>query len=294
MAARGAVHAPMGGSFKRAKHALGEALGARIVREALKRLALSPMGGRLLLYTGAPSTIKPSNGSRRYFSMRALPGRNRLSSMQVRRVPCTMSHFASDAMRTRRAQLTALGARMTRKGLGLPLERAPIRVIGTPLRRPLRWHDECSAFAMTTESNASPPRILVAEDNLDMRQLVADCLRRDGYEVQEVADGDELLVRIEETFALQRTAKRLDLVVTDVNMPGYTGLEILTGIRDAGLTIPVILMTASQNDSLRAEAGSLHAAFLQKPFLAEQLRELVRSVLRQLGSGETPRASEHS
>jgi len=127
-----------------------------------------------------------------------------------------------------------------------------------------------------------------------MRQLVADCLRRDGYEVQEVADGDELLVRIEETFALQRTAKRLDLVVTDVNMPGYTGLEILTGIRDAGLTIPVILMTASQNDSLRAEAGSLHAAFLQKPFLAEQLRELVRSVLRQLGSGETPRASEHS
>ena len=44
-----------------------------------------------------------------------------------------------------------------------------------------------------------PARIVVAEDDLEMRRLVADCLRKEGYEVHEVADGAELLLRIEDS-----------------------------------------------------------------------------------------------
>jgi two-component system, NtrC family, response regulator AtoC len=126
-----------------------------------------------------------------------------------------------------------------------------------------------------------PARIVIAEDDFEMRRLVADCLRREGYEVHEVADGAELLVRIEDSFFLRCIPVPIDLFVTDIRMPVYTGLEIVGGMREAGLEVPVVIMTAFGNPETRKKAEALGAALLDKPFKMEALRALVRRLLRQ-------------
>jgi len=126
-----------------------------------------------------------------------------------------------------------------------------------------------------------PARIVVAEDDFEMRRLVADCLRKEGHEVHEVADGAQLLLRIEDSFFLRRVAAPIDLFVTDIHMPVHTGLEIVRGLREAGLNMPVVIMTAFGNPETRARAEALGAALLDKPFKMEVLRGLVRRLLRQ-------------
>jgi len=136
-----------------------------------------------------------------------------------------------------------------------------------------------------TESTAAaverPARIVIAEDDFEMRRLVADCLCREGYEVQEVADGAQLLLRIEDSFFLRSLPFPIDLFVTDIRMPVYTGLEIVSGMREAGLQMPVVIMTAFGNPETRKKAEALGAALLDKPFKMEALRALVRRLLRQ-------------
>lgn len=124
-----------------------------------------------------------------------------------------------------------------------------------------------------------PARIVVAEDDFEMRRLVADCLRKQGYEVQEAADGGELPLRIEGDLVTRRDPIPLDLFVTDIRMPVYTGLEIVAGLREAGLDMPVIIMSAFGNPETRERAEALGAALLDKPFKMEQLRALVRRLL---------------
>jgi DNA-binding response OmpR family regulator len=126
-----------------------------------------------------------------------------------------------------------------------------------------------------------PARIVIAEDDFEMRRLVADCLRREGYEVHEVADGAELLLRIEDSFFMRRIPVPIDLFVTDIRMPVYTGLEIVSGMREADLKMPVVIMTAFGNPETRERAQALGAELLDKPFKMEALRELVRRLLRQ-------------
>lgn len=126
-----------------------------------------------------------------------------------------------------------------------------------------------------------PARIVIAEDDLEMRRLVADCLRREGYEVDEVADGAELLLRVEDSFFMRCVPVPIDLFITDIRMPVYTGLEIVSGMREAGLETPVVIMTAFGNLETRERAEALGAALLDKPFKMEALRALVRRLLRQ-------------
>jgi two-component system response regulator AtoC len=131
------------------------------------------------------------------------------------------------------------------------------------------------------QARARPAWIIVADDDEDMRQLVAHSLRREGYDVQEVSNGSELLVRIEDSLVFKRKPDPVDLFITDVQMPGYTGLEIVTGLREAGMHMPVIIMTAFEASETRVRAEALGAAFLPKPFDGEQLCALVRHVLAQ-------------
>ena len=129
-----------------------------------------------------------------------------------------------------------------------------------------------------------PARIVVAEDDFEMRRLVADCLRKEGYEVHEVADGAELLLRIEDSFILRRVPAPVDLFVTDIRMPVYTGLEIVSGLREAGMHVPVVIMTAFGNPETRERAEALGAVLLDKPFKMEVLRAVVRRLLRQMSN----------
>jgi len=110
-----------------------------------------------------------------------------------------------------------------------------------------------------------------------MRRLVSECLRKAGYEVHEVVDGPALLRYAEGSLMIRA---RTDLVVTDVRMPGYSGLEIVTCLREAGVHVPVVIMTAFGNLEIQQRAEQLGATLLDKPFKMDELKAVVERLLR--------------
>ena len=118
---------------------------------------------------------------------------------------------------------------------------------------------------------ARPSRVLVAEDDVEMRRLVGGRLRRAGVEVVEARDGHEAL----EAIALVHgdgVGARFDLVVSDVKMPGLGGLQLLECLRSGGWSMPVILITAFGSAETHESARRLgaHAVF-DKPFDVDDL-----------------------
>jgi DNA-binding NtrC family response regulator len=121
-----------------------------------------------------------------------------------------------------------------------------------------------------------PYEVLVAEDDDDMRHLVAQALRDEGFRVVEARSGRELLGLIGSRM-VKLGGPPLGLIVTDVRMSGATGLEILAGLRERDWSTPVILMTAFGDAKLHAEADRLGAlAVFDKPFDVHALRRLLR------------------
>lgn len=126
------------------------------------------------------------------------------------------------------------------------------------------------------------PRILLADDEPAVRTLVASVLRTEGYEVVEASDGAELVELVEAAFwARKRHRVGVSLVLTDVRMPEFSGIDVLWILRATSWEVPVILMGSWEDDPARIEAGELGAnAFLRKPLDLEALRRVVRATLR--------------
>jgi len=131
------------------------------------------------------------------------------------------------------------------------------------------------------ERAASFAPVLLAEDDSELRTLVADTLRSDGFQVVEARDGFELLDRIEAAIAWGgRSHPPISLVITDVRMPGMSGVDVLTILRCAYWATPVILVSAFADATLRREARELGAtAVLAKPFDLDELRDAVRAAV---------------
>lgn len=125
-----------------------------------------------------------------------------------------------------------------------------------------------------------PPRsrVVVAEDDAGMLELVAFALRNDGHEVIEVTDGGRLLVRLASQLRTERGVDA-DLIVSDIRMPVMSGLAMLKALRDAHWTKPVILMTAFADEETRNRAARLGARLLDKPFTMEGLCAAVDEAL---------------
>ncbi|NUQ73558.1 MAG: response regulator [Polyangiaceae bacterium] len=122
--------------------------------------------------------------------------------------------------------------------------------------------------------------IVVADDDDDMRSLLSGLFRADGFVVSEAKDGQELLAMLVARTAPDGTPIAPDLVVTDVQMPGATGIRVLSHVRRAHPTVPVILITAFGSVELHAQAKRLGAAtVLDKPFDIGELRKLVQRLL---------------
>jgi DNA-binding response OmpR family regulator len=133
--------------------------------------------------------------------------------------------------------------------------------------------------AQTASVERAPGRILLAEDDDDMRNLLAGALRAEGFQVFEVSDGDELIERITCDLLLGEGSCSVDLIITDVRMPGANGLTVLEGLRRVDGWTPVIIITAFGDDMIHAEAHRLGAvAVLDKPFDIGHLRRLARVV----------------
>jgi CheY-like chemotaxis protein len=132
-----------------------------------------------------------------------------------------------------------------------------------------------------SEAQAKQSRwILVADDDEEMRDLLSSVLKADGFTVSEAKDGQELLSMLVAKTAPDGSALAPDLVVTDVQMPGATGMRVLAHVRRAHPTVPVILITAFGSAELHAQAKRLGAAtVLDKPFDLAVLRKLVQRIL---------------
>jgi DNA-binding response OmpR family regulator len=121
------------------------------------------------------------------------------------------------------------------------------------------------------------PRILVAEDDGSMRELIVASLRADGYEVTAAGDLD----RLGESVGVDLGPDAVAMIVTDNRMPGCTGLELLTALRAARWQTPVILITAFGSEATHQQAATLGAAaVLDKPFPLPRLQALVRAMIQ--------------
>lgn len=117
-------------------------------------------------------------------------------------------------------------------------------------------------------------RILIVEDDEDVRALIGHKLRRAGFDVAEAGDGEEGLAAAR--------ASRPDLIVLDWMMPKLTGIQVCAQIRsDTELPQPrILLLTAKSQDSDIALAMATGAdAYLIKPFRANDLLEQVTALL---------------
>ena len=138
--------------------------------------------------------------------------------------------------------------------------------------------------------SATPMTVLVADDDEDMRALVAGTLRSDGYAVIEARDGAELLKLLDPACDDSPTLPQV--VVTDIMMPRLSGLGVLDALRRANLRVPVILMTVLADNSVYTLAKRLGAAgVLRKPFEIDDLRAAVgKAVVAYSKAPATPRA----
>lgn len=119
---------------------------------------------------------------------------------------------------------------------------------------------------------AKTPRILVVDDDPEMRALLLDVLTNEGYEVVEAKDGTEAVLALR--------ARKFDLILMDKNMPGPSGLDLLPGFRRVSPWSPIIMMTAFGDVPSYMEAVEKGAVeFLFKPFRMEELKAAVTKAL---------------
>jgi DNA-binding response OmpR family regulator len=125
-----------------------------------------------------------------------------------------------------------------------------------------------------------PSRVLVVDDEANIRRIVASYLRADGFEVAEAADGRAALT------AFDRTEP--DLVILDVMMPGLDGIEVLRELRRRS-DVYVIMLTARAEETDRVIGLSVGADdYVGKPFGAKELVARVKAVLRRRREGSGP------
>jgi len=117
------------------------------------------------------------------------------------------------------------------------------------------------------------PRILIVDDEVTIRGSLEESLAADGYEVDPAESGEEALARCH--------AGTYDLIITDLRLPGVSGLDILQALRNQGNATPVIMMTAYGDVDTAVSAMRLGAYdFIRKPFKLSEIRRQVRAALR--------------
>jgi len=111
--------------------------------------------------------------------------------------------------------------------------------------------------------------IMTVDDSASIRQMVAFTLKQNGCTVVEAVDGRDALNKL--------SAQKVDMLLTDLNMPNLDGIGLIKGVRSGSLNkfIPIIMLTTESQDSRKAEA----TGWIVKPFKPEQLIAVVKKVL---------------
>lgn len=137
-------------------------------------------------------------------------------------------------------------------------------------------------FAVLPGSNRSAPparriRVAIAEDDDEQRAALQGALEDEGFEVLAFEDGFELV----DYFADHPARRRWpDAVITDVGMPGRSGLDAIELARAHGVLAPVFVVTGLPNEQVRAHAARVGVTLLlRKPIEVESLAQAIRALV---------------
>ncbi len=110
--------------------------------------------------------------------------------------------------------------------------------------------------------------ILIVDDEKSMRDFLKILLTKEGYQVMAAGDGEQALSLL--------SKNSIDLVISDIRMPGISGLELLARMRDGGDNIPVIMITAfaSPNDAVQAMKNGAYD-YISKPFNVDEIKSVI-------------------
>jgi signal transduction histidine kinase len=169
--------------------------------------------------------------------------------------------------------------RTTAKGLGLGLSivRTLVELHGGTIEARCRerggaeFHFTLPLQMAAVSSGAEPDafrRVLVVDDDKDIRELLEDRLRAKGYLVETETDGLRALKAV--------TSKRFSGVILDIGIPSLDGMEVLKQIRQSDEQLPIIMVTASgaKDSAIQAISFGAHA-YLLKPFDVEELEQVI-------------------
>ena len=120
-------------------------------------------------------------------------------------------------------------------------------------------------------------KILVVEDELELNELFCKTLKRNGYETYSVTDAKKALKMLESIG--------IDLIISDVMMPGMDGFEFVRQIREAQMNLPIMLITAKA-DIMDKQAGFLSGAddYMVKPIHLQEMLLRIQALLRRAKS----------
>jgi CheY-like chemotaxis protein len=130
-----------------------------------------------------------------------------------------------------------------------------------------------------TRLASKPFCVFLAEDDLELRALMADLLRRDGHVVCESSNGETMLFHLVRLGLERRDSLQTEsIVICDIRMPGCDGLTVLRSLREHGMQCPPFVFTTAFPDAATLkEAETLGALrVFEKPFEIGELRSLVR------------------
>ncbi|MDD4951638.1 MAG: response regulator [Desulfovibrionaceae bacterium] len=116
--------------------------------------------------------------------------------------------------------------------------------------------------------------IMTVDDSASVRQMVSFTLKDAGYNVVEAVDGNDAITKMQ---------GRVDMIVTDLNMPVMDGIKLIKSVRAHTdyRFIPIVMLTTESQDEKKQEGRSAGATgWIVKPFKPEQLLSVVRRVLR--------------
>src|SRR5213596_1572766 len=129
-------------------------------------------------------------------------------------------------------------------------------------------------------------RILLVEDETNLRRTLTDLLKSDGYVVESSGDGLEAQNRA--------LSQAYDLIILDVMLPSRNGFDICRHLRKSGVNTPILMLTA--RSELNNKVQGLKAGgddYLTKPFETPELQARIEALLRRAASGPRPEVKSY-
>jgi DNA-binding NtrC family response regulator len=122
--------------------------------------------------------------------------------------------------------------------------------------------------------------ILIVDDEPDVLSYLADEVRSFGYDVIEAPDAESALTKL-------RGGEAVDLVMTDMNLPGMSGIELIDEIKRASPAVPVIMLTGhcSVESFIKTQSQGVFE-YVSKPVPSEELKRIIGTALAQSSAGK--------